>query len=112
VSPQIPSVTFNGQNATVTAWSNTSVTAVVPQGASSGNVIVTGNLGLQSSGSAFTVLVPTISSLNPSSGLVGSSVIIAGANFGGNAGTVTFNGIAATTTAWSDSSITAVVPGG
>src|SRR2546429_15773 len=57
---------------------------------------------------------PSIASLNPTSGLVGASVTIAGANFGATQGTstVTFNGTAATPTSWSATSIVAPVPSG
>src|SRR5258708_4013457 len=57
---------------------------------------------------------PSISSVNPISGPVGTSVTIAGANFGASQGTsiVTFNGTAATPTAWSGTSIIAPVPTG
>src|SRR5207302_953137 len=60
------------------------------------------------------VPAPSITSLNPTSGLVGASVTITGANFGATQGTsaVTFNGIAATPTSWSATSITAAVPSG
>src|SRR5260370_1877511 len=55
---------------------------------------------------------PSISSLNPISGPVGTSVTIAGAKFGASQGTsiVTFNGTAATPTAWNGTSIIAPVP--
>ncbi len=57
---------------------------------------------------------PSITSLNPVSGFVGTSVTIAGANFGATQGTssITFNGTAATPTSWSAASITAAVPSG
>ena len=62
----------------------------------------------------FTVNVPppSITNLNPTSGLVGTSVTITGANFGAtqSTSTVTFNGTAATPTAWSATAITAPVP--
>ena len=55
-----------------------------------------------------------ISSLKPAAGPVGTSVVITGTNFGTAKGTstVTFNGTAAATTAWSATSITATVPAG
>jgi hypothetical protein len=58
--------------------------------------------------------VPSITSLNPVSGLVGTSVTIVGANFGATqvTSTVTFNGTAATAASWSAASITATVPSG
>ena len=47
---------------------------------------------------------PVISRVTPTSGAVGASVTILGANFGRTQGTstVTFNGVTATPTAWSD----------
>jgi hypothetical protein len=58
--------------------------------------------------------VPSITSLSPVSGPVGTAVTIAGANFGLTKGTstVTFNGISATPTSWSAASIVVPVPGG
>lgn len=52
---------------------------------------------------------PFISSLSTLSGAPGSSVTIEGANLG-TTGSVSFNGLAAVTTAWSSNAITAVVP--
>src|SRR4029077_10421156 len=54
-----------------------------------------------------------IASLTPNSGPTGTSVTVGGSGFGtpqGN-GTITFNGVTATPTAWTDTSITAPVPG-
>jgi len=64
-------------------------------GATTGNVVVTVG-GVASNGVSFTVTAPgpSITSLNPTSGLVGASVTITGANFGATQGTstVTFSG--------------------
>jgi hypothetical protein len=67
-----------------------------------------------SGNSSGTVPAPSIGGLNPTSGTVGSSVIITGTNFGATQGTsaVTFNGTVATVTSWSATSITATVPSG
>src|SRR5258707_3570526 len=56
----------------------------------------------------------SIASLSPTSGLVGTSVTIAGANFGATQGTSTvkFNGTLAVPTSWSATSIVAPVPAG
>ena len=108
-------VTFNGTSAiSISNWSTTSITAVVPPGTITGNVVVTVN-SVASNGVPFTVLVPpTISSLSPTSGVVGTPVTIAGTNFGASQGTstVTFNGTATTISNWSATSIAAVVPSG
>ena len=57
---------------------------------------------------------PTLTSLSPTSGAVGTSVTISGANFGSTQGTssVRVNGTVATPTSWSASSIVAPVPSG
>jgi len=108
-------VTFNGKAAAATSWSATSITAPVPSGATTGNVVVTVG-GVGSNGVSFTVPVPapSITSLNPTTGFVGTSVIIVGANFGATRGTSTvkFNATSATPTSWSATSITAPVPSG
>ena len=58
---------------------------------------------------------PAISGLNPTSGAVGTPVVITGSNFRASRRgprTVAFNGTTAATTSWSDTSITATVPEG
>src|SRR5258705_11700486 len=107
-------VKFNGTTAAVTTWSGTSIVAIVPAGATAGNVVVTVAVSA-SNGKSFTVLAaPSITSLSPTSGAVTASVTIAGANFGATQGTSTvkFNGTTATVTTWSATSIVAAVPAG
>src|SRR6202007_3310366 len=108
-------VKFNGTTATPTSWSATSIVAPVPAGATTGNVVVTVG-GVTSNGVSFTVTVagPSVTSVNPTSGAVGTPVTITGANFGATQGTSTvkFNGIAATPTSWSATSIGVPVPAG
>ena len=57
---------------------------------------------------------PTITSLTPASGVIGTSVTIAGTNFGTTQGTsaIRFNGIAAAAATWSASSLVVQVPTG
>src|ERR1700680_2062152 len=107
-------VKFNGTTATVTSWSTTSILATVPNGATTGNVVVTVG-GNASNGSSFTVVAaPNITSLSPTSGAVGAAVTITGTNFGSTQGTSTvkFNGTTATVTSWSATSIATTVPSG
>src|SRR5437667_10944819 len=77
-------VKFNGTSATtITSWGASSITATVPSGATSGNVVVTAAGGVASAGVTFTVLRAAITiSLTPNTGAVGSSIVIAGSNFG------------------------------
>ena len=107
-------VTFNGIQTRASNWSNTSITAPVPSGATTGNVLVNVG-GVPSNGVLFTVTPPpSITSLSPNFGSVGTSITIAGANFGASQGTstVTFNGTSATPTSWNASSIVVLVPSG
>jgi len=111
-------VTFNGTAATTfSVGSDTSITATVPSGATGGPIAVTTGGGTGTSGTSFTVtttpppVAPTISSFTPTSGAAGATVSITGAHFTG-ATTVTFNGVAATFSVTSDTSINAIVPSG
>ncbi|HKW64881.1 MAG TPA: IPT/TIG domain-containing protein [Candidatus Acidoferrum sp.] len=109
-------ITFSGKAASPTSWSDTSINAPVPTGATTGPVVVTVG-GLASNGSTFTVTsapAPNIASLNPTSGPVGTSVTITGTNFGPSQGssTVNFNGTAAMPTSWNAATIVAPVPAG
>jgi hypothetical protein len=58
------------------------------------------------------ITAPVIYTLTPSSGPAGTSVIIAGLNFGATQGisSLTFNGVSATASTWTDKSIAASVP--
>ena len=105
-------VSFNGVPGTPSVWSDSSITVPVPAGATSGPLVVTVG-GLASAGVTFTVTPPpSISNLTPTSGRAGASITITGNSFGparGN-GSVTFNGVWATISSWSDASIVASVP--
>ena len=108
-------VTFNGTTATaITSWGNTSIVATVPTGATTGSVVVTVS-GVASNGTNFAAVPPpNITSLSPTTGVVGTSVTIAGSHFNTTqgAGNVTFNGTVATITSRGNNSIVATVPTG
>src|SRR5207245_8976837 len=97
------SVPFIGLAGTPTSWSATSIVVPVPNGATSGNVVVT-VLGTASNGVAFTVTTagPSISGLSLTQGPVGAGFTINGENFGSSQGTstATWNGRALTFTNW------------
>jgi len=103
-------VSFNGTAATTfTATSATYLTAVVPPGTISGLVTVTTPGGTLTSNRKFLVK-PVVESFNPTSGVVGTQVTIAGTSFTG-ATAVTFGGVKATTFSVNTSTqITATVP--
>ena len=111
-------VKFGAATATTTAWSSTSVTATVPAGLAPGatTVTVTPTGGSSSNALAFTVdappaPAPVLTSLLPSTGIAGSTLVVTGSNLGSSGG-VTVGGVAAATSAWGATSITCAVPAG
>jgi uncharacterized protein (TIGR03437 family) len=62
----------------------------------------------------FTVLAPTLVSMSPTTGTVGTSVIISGEGFGTNTGyvSVKFGSLYATISAVNNTQINAIVPSG
>jgi hypothetical protein len=106
-------ITFGGVPATATAWTNKSITAVVPNTASLGPIVVTVN-GFDTNGVSFPV-TPSIAAVQPAVAAIGAQVTIKGGGFGptpGTIGSVTVNGVAAQIGNWSTNSITAIVPTG
>ncbi|MFZ0636538.1 MAG: IPT/TIG domain-containing protein [Candidatus Acidiferrales bacterium] len=101
---------FNGANCSPTNWTATTITCPVPAAATTGIVVATVG-GNASNGISFTV-TPHITSLSPTSGTSGTTVVISGTTFGASQGssTVTFNGIAAACSNWAASSLSCTVP--
>ena len=80
-SPQGTStVMFSGVPGSATSWAKTKIVAPVPLGATTGPVVVTVQ-GVPSAGVLIS-LPPIINTVSPSSGGIGTSVTITGANFG------------------------------
>ena len=107
-------VTFNGTNATFSVIDAQTMVATVPNGATTGNVIVYGAGGIPSNGVLFTVTtpVPVLTRLTPNNGPVGTTVTLTGSGFGG-ATRVSFNGVPATVfSVTATTSMTADVPAG
>jgi len=108
-------VTFNGVPVTgYISWSETVIKCAVPDGATTGPVVVTTAAGT-SPGKTFTVHPPTIAALSPAAGTAGTVVAVKGKHFGPVQGSssVTFNGVPVTAyTSWSDTVIKCAVPDG
>jgi uncharacterized repeat protein (TIGR01451 family) len=87
---------------------------------SSDQLVALGERGMAAEFKSITVdgtagkLTPVIASVSPASGVAGTSVTLAGSNFGSSQDgcTVTFNGTPATVTSWSATSIAVSVPAG
>ena len=107
-------IKFNGTSANVTASSSSNITTTVPMGATTGPITITVNGQTATSASNFTViLVPTISSFYPGSGVVGNHVTIYGTNFGIlSENTLKFNGTAAVIATSNATTLTTYVPAG
>jgi hypothetical protein len=105
-------VTFNGVNAPIVNWSDTLITANVPAAATTGPVKVT-VAGIDSNVNVyFNVPPPAVSSISPTSGIVGTQVTINGFGFQTTKGssTVNFGGTLGSVVSWSDNQIVATVP--
>jgi hypothetical protein len=106
------SVTFGGVPATnLTLNSDTSITATVPSGATTGPIAVTTPGGTGTSTATFTLTTPppTITSFSPSSGHVAQQVTITGSNLTG-ASSVKLGNTPAKFAVNSQTKITATVP--
>jgi hypothetical protein len=110
----ITSIVFSGATATVfNAVNATTATVTVPAGTTTGVFNLSTPGGTAGSTFPFTVVAaPTLASLNPTSGLVGTVVTLTGTNFTGATG-VSFNGTAALTFGVTNATTaTATVPAG
>lgn len=106
-------VRFGGVSASAfSVASPTQISATVPAGAATGRITVTTPAGTATGSDVFTITTaPVISGFSPSSGGVGSAVIITGANLAAVT-SVSFNGIAAGFVVNGANQITATVPAG
>lgn len=109
-------VDFNGTQAQVNSVSNQQIVVTVPEGATTGNLNLVAR-GKTVTGPAFTVTEEagaTITSIDPTSGPVGTQVVITGTGFGEELSSqiVAFNGVEAEITALNDEEITVFVPTG
>jgi uncharacterized repeat protein (TIGR03803 family) len=108
---QTSAVMIGGLAATFKVVSDKEVTAVVPAGAKNAENIVIATAGGSASKGAFKV-EPHITSFSPTSGPVGTEVIIKGTTFTG-ASKVAFDGVDATSfEVVNDSQVDAIVPSG
>lgn len=111
VGGTISSVTFNGIAASFIVNSDSSITATVPNGFTNGTLTVNSDHGTGST--SFFESAPTISNVSPGTTSPGQNVTITGYGFtDGSVSSVTIDGISATYSVASNTSITATVPVG
>lgn len=110
------SVSFNGLDAKIIAANISLITAIVPEGAVSGDLSVTSD-GKVSNSLSYTIIqpiTPTIISIDPANGKIGSTVTITGTDFSTtpSENTVRFNGTKTLVTESTATTITTTVPAG
>jgi hypothetical protein len=107
------SVRFNTVEASVSSWSDSSITVSVPSNAVTGLLTVSTADGLLSNGVSFTVPL-TIIGVDPTSGPVGTVVAISGSSFGATQGTgsASIGSAPLAVFSWSDTQIVATVVAG
>lgn len=111
-------VTFGGMDATITGANLTEITVEIPgiTPGSAVDVVVTSD-GLTSNTLSYTAgipVIPVLSSLDPTEGKVGSSVVITGTDFGATTtdNVVKFGGAEAVVTDVTATTVTATIPAG
>ncbi len=107
-------VTFGGVLAQVVTATETELTVVVPEGATTGPISIA-KAKFVIEGPVFTVFpAPVITELSATGAAVGETVIITGQNFGATVAenTVEFDGIMAEVTAASETELAVIVPDG
>ena len=107
-------VIIGGVSVTPSFWSDTSIQVPVDTSLPAGTASVVVTVNAIASNAASFLVTPSITALSANSGLVGDSITIAGTSFGGTQGasSISFNGLAATPSVWTDTSITVPVPTG
>jgi hypothetical protein len=105
-------VTFSGSIGNPRYWSETEIVVPVPEGATTGPLVVTVD-HVRSKAMRFVVLLE-VNSVIPPEGCIGTIVTLDGSGFGSSQGlsTVTFNGVLATPVSWSAIQILVPVPTG
>ncbi len=92
----LTAVTVGGASATYTLTDGTGLTAIAPTAAATGSapISITNAQGTGTSSTNFSIIygIPTVTSINPTQGPVGSTVVITGTYLGYPGTTVTLNG--------------------
>jgi hypothetical protein len=102
-------VRLNGMSASFIVVSATKLTFTVPEGATSGAIAVSNGATTVTSSGTFTVMQPTITSVSPGSGPVGTTVTITGTGLLGTVG-VQLGRVLVVPASVTDNQVTFVVP--
>ncbi len=111
-------VLFGAVAAPISVWNDSTIKGTVPALSTGTYDLVVqrvqGGVPSISGASSFTVLLPQVAAMTPSSAPIGAPFTITGTAFGPYAGASTrvkFNGIAAPISVWNDATISGTVPG-
>jgi hypothetical protein len=103
--------------ANIVSWTNTAVKLTVPDGAVTGDIVLTRADGVESAPEPFIVPDPILTSLTPASAAAGVTVTLVGNHFGTTEGTVTFTNSAGDPTpavlvvgSWKNTGAKVIVP--
>jgi hypothetical protein len=107
------SVWLGTRQASIVNWSDTSITATVASGSTTGTAQVR-RIDVASNALPFGVITPIISGVTPSSGAVGTAITISGTGFGATQGasSVWLGSRPLMPTSWSDTQIAGTIPSG
>lgn len=105
-------VTFGGQTAVVTTWTDRTIVCTVPTltTTTTQQVSVVVNNGRTSNAYPYSVATPVVTGVTPNQDNVGAQVTVTGQRFGTIPGQVTIGGAVANVVSWSDTSILVRVP--
>jgi trimeric autotransporter adhesin len=99
----------------IVSWSNTQIVATVASNASGTGTAQVFQSGVWGNSVAFTVITPTLTSVSPTTGAVGTQVTFTGTNFGATQGTGSVwlgSKLAGSIVSWSNTQIVATVASG
>lgn len=103
-------IEIGGVPAGVIGWSNTAITAVVPDTVTAGSQPVIVRSGVATSQTRVLDVQPVLDALTPNEAAVGAVLSLTGRNLGATPGVLYVGNVVATVTAWSHTAISARVP--
>jgi hypothetical protein len=108
-------VTVGGVTAIPTSWTDTKIIAPVPGSLLPGFADVIVTVGGAASNAQSFLVIPVITSVSPDHAPINGSVTVTGTSFGdthGTSSTITFHGLNATPSAWTNTSVSFPIPVG
>lgn len=107
------SLTIGGWSAATSSWTSGQIVATIPAGLAPGSQPIVVNVGAATDSDVITI-APALISISPPSGPAGATITLTGTSFGNPQGAsqLLIDGAPVAVNAWTNTSITAVVPAG